>query len=126
MIFGFSTQKVKKFLLIHFMVAVIVFVYIFAVGCPMHRFFGIPCPGCGLSRAWISFFTFDFKQAFKYHPLFIPITTTVLYAIHRDVLPRKLPKTIEMVLFALIISATLGIYFYRLFSGDPVVEIDFK
>lgn len=124
--FRFSKQKVKKFFLIHLAVLLIGIVYIFAVGCPLHRIFGIPCPGCGMSRAWISFFMLDFKSAFKFHPLFIPITGILLYEIHREIVPKKLPKKVETVLLVLIVSAALILYFYRLFSGDPVVKIDFE
>lgn len=43
--------------------------------CLIRTIFGIPCPGCGLTRAWLSVFKLDLKSAFYYHPLFwtIPI-----------------------------------------------------
>ena len=39
--------------------------------CPFLYFFGVPCPGCGMTRALIKACTFDFKAAFYYHPLFL-------------------------------------------------------
>ncbi len=31
---------------------------------------GIPCPGCGMSRAWLSALEFRLGDAFGYHPMF--------------------------------------------------------
>ncbi len=31
---------------------------------------GIPCPGCGMSRAYLALCSGDFRQAFFWHPLF--------------------------------------------------------
>lgn len=41
-----------------------------AVKCPLYTGVGIPCPGCGLTRAWRLFFTGQISAAFKMHPLF--------------------------------------------------------
>ena len=57
-------------------VAVIVAVmYILGVQCFFKWLFKISCPGCGMTRAWISIFKFDFSAAFRYHPMFwsVPI-----------------------------------------------------
>ena len=39
-------------------------------GCPLRALFHIPCPGCGMTRAFVSAFQLDFHAAFLYHPLF--------------------------------------------------------
>jgi hypothetical protein len=41
-----------------------------AIGCPFRLLTGIPCPGCGMTRAFLSAFQLDFRSAFLYHPLF--------------------------------------------------------
>ncbi len=38
--------------------------------CFMESCVGIPCPGCGLTRAWVAVFHLQFRQAFFWHPLF--------------------------------------------------------
>jgi len=38
--------------------------------CPIYSFFGVPCPGCGMTRALRAALTLDFSKAFYYHPLF--------------------------------------------------------
>lgn len=39
-------------------------------GCPVKYFLGISCPGCGMTRAWLSLLRFDLSGAFACHPLF--------------------------------------------------------
>ncbi len=39
-------------------------------GCLLFNIFGIPCPSCGMTRAWLCFFFGEIKKAFYYHPLF--------------------------------------------------------
>lgn len=39
------------------------------VGCPLKRIFGIPCPGCGMTRACLSMLSFNFKEMLFFHPL---------------------------------------------------------
>lgn len=48
--------------------------------CPFELILGIPCPGCGMSRALFYAITLDFKKAFAMHPLFIlAIAVFLLY-----------------------------------------------
>jgi Protein of unknown function (DUF2752) len=49
---------------------------LFAIGahfdfplCPMASSFGIPCPGCGLTRATLALFHGDLRAALHFHPL---------------------------------------------------------
>lgn len=38
--------------------------------CLFYNYTGIPCPSCGMTRAFKSLLYFDFLKAFWYHPLF--------------------------------------------------------
>jgi len=38
--------------------------------CVFHGTLGLPCPGCGLTRAYTSLFQGNIADAFRYHPLF--------------------------------------------------------
>jgi hypothetical protein len=49
--------------------------------CPTAGMFGIPCPGCGLSRAMFAALRGDFADAFYYHPLFFVIGPVYLAAL---------------------------------------------
>lgn len=41
--------------------------------CIFYNYIGIPCPSCGITRAFASFINLDFRQAFWYHPLFFTV-----------------------------------------------------
>lgn len=41
--------------------------------CPIALLTGLPCPGCGLTRACIAALTLHWKEAFALHPLFLLI-----------------------------------------------------
>jgi len=42
--------------------------------CPTAFFLGIPCPGCGLTRATLALFHGDFRGALRLHPLVFVLT----------------------------------------------------
>lgn len=39
-------------------------------GCPILNVLGVPCPGCGMTRALLNALRLDFSAAFAYHPMF--------------------------------------------------------
>lgn len=41
--------------------------------CPFYNIFHIPCPGCGLSRAYDELIHLNFRQSIRYNILAIPI-----------------------------------------------------
>lgn len=50
--------------------------------CPIKRFLGIPCFGCGLTRGFMSVLKMDFKSAFEFNVLSVPLFSGIfLYAI---------------------------------------------
>lgn len=66
-----------------FFVLLYVLTIIFKVSlCPVKALFGISCFGCGMTRGFISILNFDFKTAYEYNVLSIPLFTgIVLYCI---------------------------------------------
>lgn len=52
----------------------------FNVGCFFLKNFCIRCPGCGLTRAFISIFNLDFISAFKYNVISIPLFVFIFIA----------------------------------------------
>ncbi|MBO5060069.1 MAG: DUF2752 domain-containing protein [Clostridia bacterium] len=38
--------------------------------CPIYGFVGVPCPTCGMTRAWRLFLELDIRAALRMHPLF--------------------------------------------------------
>lgn len=48
-------------------------------GCPVRRFFGASCPGCGMMRARLSLIKLDFRSALASHPLVFALVPAVFY-----------------------------------------------
>ena len=101
---------------------IIIGVYYLTIKCPIKFLFGISCPGCGMTRAWISLLRLDVKKAFYYHPLWVvPAVYILLYAIKL----KSNKKANNSVLFVIIILF-LCTYLCRLISGDMIVKIDLR
>lgn len=58
-------------------------------GCPIYNVFGVTCPGCGLTRAWLCFLRGDWRGALSYHLLFFPAPFFILLFAYRDALPKS-------------------------------------
>ena len=115
-------KKHKKTIMLYLTVLLFIAVFYLAYNCPFKYFFGICCPGCGMTRATIYFFKLDFARAFYYHPavFLFPIGIVVFF------LRKKIPKKILNILTALLVVILAIIYFYRLFTGSDIVFIDFQ
>ncbi len=113
-------QKIKP-LLPRLLGIVALLLFYAAVGCPFRYFFGVCCPGCGMTRATLSIFKLDFAGAFHYHPLIFIMPLCAIVFLIRKKLPQKLYNgliTVAVILFA-------GVYIYRLLTGNEYVYIDF-
>ena len=58
--------------------ALIVTMWILNIPCPIKYIAGIPCAGCGMSRALLSALRLDFASAFAYHPLWIIVLPALI------------------------------------------------
>ena len=56
--------------------------------CPLYLIFGIPCPGCGMTRAWISLFGGDIAKAFYFHPAFFAAAIVAVCVILCGIKPK--------------------------------------
>lgn len=96
--------------------------------CPFLITFGIPCAGCGLTRACICLLTFQFNRAMRLNPAAPLWIALILYfLIVRYILGRKV-RYIEQIL-GIVSFITLIIYLYRMFTmfpGDPPLVIHHK
>lgn len=71
-----SKKKLKeKLISCAWILGAIGVMYIFQIPCLFKWALGIECPGCGITRAYISLFRLDLKQAFMYNHAFwvVPI-----------------------------------------------------
>lgn len=53
----------------------------FNIPCVFLHFFGIYCPGCGMTRALLSVLRLDFLSALYYNPLVFALPYVILYII---------------------------------------------
>ena len=89
--------------------------------CPVRILLGLPCPGCGMTRAAFCLFTGHPAEAMQYHALVIPWVLYVLYRLcFRYVLMKK-PRFDKVLLTALCV-VTLIYYLYRMCVYYPSSE----
>ncbi len=67
------SKKTVFFLKLAFLVlcgGVLLAVYLLGVPCPILTYLGFPCPGCGMTRAYLSLLRLDLRGAFSYNSAF--------------------------------------------------------
>ena len=94
--------------------------------CYLKATLGIPCPGCGLTRSYISLFKGDFNGALHYHPLFIvpPLIFLIIALHHIPIIKIKIINKLynSKVFWISIIVLFLGVYIVRMILFFPRLE----
>lgn len=118
-------NKLKGFLIIGFCF----FIFFFLGGgnlCYLKSTIGVPCPGCGLTRAYLSLFNGNLKEAFYYHPLFfIPLLVIIVILLKFEPFIRfKIIEKIysSKIFWICIIIAFLILYIIRMILFFPHTE----
>ena len=76
--------------------------YLLDIGCVFRLMTGIPCPGCGMTRAWLAALRLDFAAAIAYHPLFWVVPIAFALAFVRDgAASNKLKRCIDIAIAVL-------------------------
>lgn len=83
--------------------------------CVFKLLFGLPCPGCGLTRANLLFFTGNFYEAFLMHPLFLLADAFLLYLIWFFLIKRKKATKPFWILCLSVIAVYLIVFAVRVF-----------
>ena len=96
------------------------FLQLLGITCPIKFVTGISCPGCGMTRAWISALVFhDLHKAFHYHPLFWIVIPALPFFLSRR-LSRSRLKGPAVYLAA---AAMIAVYLYRMFYGPGDIVV---
>ena len=95
--------------------------------CALRMLAGIPCPGCGLTRAFLLLSQGDIKTATEMHPFWIPIVfVLVLFIVGRYFIENKEKRRkifhIIKLLAILIVIGMFALYVYRMINYYPDVE----
>lgn len=107
-------KKIVTVILLHLAVLAGFCIFALVYSCPFKLLFHIPCPGCGISRAYASLLSLDIQKAFSYHPLFFTVAPAILYAAHRNILKIRLSNKAEEFLLMLLSVAFIIVYLIRL------------
>lgn len=74
----------KKYICLGFLIGMVIFLYfVTGMGCPILYTTGVPCLGCGMSRACLRLLQFDFAGAFHYHPLCFALPFIAIFLLLR-------------------------------------------
>lgn len=77
--------------------------------CPIKKLTGLYCPGCGITRMFLSILQLDFYQAFRYNPLvFISLPFFIFFYLQglftkKEPLYNKIPTQIWVVIIVIFI-----------------------
>ena len=88
--------------------------------CPFKAVTGIPCPGCGMTRAVLSACKGDFRGAFYYHPLWIVAVPLVLVEVLNAMGGIKIPAKVNNMILIIAGILLLAVYIIRLATNTLV------
>jgi hypothetical protein len=108
--------------------------------CPMAGVLGVPCPGCGLTRATLALLHGDLRGALRLHPLVFVLTPLFVWSVSAAALgyvrgpgahskPRLwFSSRAATLLASALLVATLGVWGARFFGclGGPVPVVTFR
>jgi len=123
-------ENIKKKIIRNLLVALVAIggyaglAYILDIGCTFKRFLGIPCPGCGMTRAFLAFFKGDIAQAFFFHPLFplVPLLILVVSIRGGKITQSHKVDAAIYILVGVAFIATYAIRMYCLFPSVPPMD----
>lgn len=83
--------------------------------CKLKEIIGLPCPGCGITRALLCLLQLDFVGAFNYNPMvYCYMVSLFIYFI---VVVRKSKRLTNWLLWINVVLAII-IWLFRLVSGN--------
>ena len=119
-------ELVKKHIINSIVAFLIIGIISTCYKCPSKYVFGIPCPGCGMTRALIALCTLDIEQAMYYHPLCVMVVVIgLILALDYWKVINVSKKIRTGILFTGGI-VMIAVFIWRIHNGSPIVAIDFE
>ena len=84
--------------------------------CPFKALTGIPCPGCGMTRAMLSLTKGDFRGAFGYNPFSFFLLFMVVFSAMPGKQAEKLPSIAPIVMNCFFIAILIAVVTYWFFA----------
>lgn len=81
--------------------------------CPFNDLTGIPCPGCGMTRAFLALAEFDFVPALRFNPFSLPLFAFFVFSAFNVRLP--IPQRVNNYLPIVILFIILIWWFWTRF-----------
>ena len=117
-------NRIKKDIVDNYKALIIIVLYFvithFAFGyvCPFRLLTGIPCPGCGLTRAGINLICLNINKVLFYNPMMIPIAAFIVYCIiFRYIIGKRIPYINGITI--ILCLALFVLYLYRMYTMFP-------
>lgn len=108
-----TQKKYKVYTIISQVLSVVLLIILYLIfGCPIKLLTGVPCAGCGMTRALFASLKGDFNRAFYYHPLFWCVPLGFIIIVFRKKISKKMMSIIEGAAIVLFLS----VYVYRLLN----------
>lgn len=97
----------------------------FGYFCPSQVIFGLPCPACGMSRAFMALLAFDIRKSFYYHPMvFFVVPLLAVYFYYKIKKPEKVKKLFYPALIIILLSFVL--FAVRLLNAPGQEPLEFN
>ena len=123
-----NKNRIKNLLLLFVIASSLFVLIIISPDCLFRQWFHIPCPSCGMTRAFYAILTGDLISAFFYNILAIPLLFLFLFVVTwiiRDILFNQdtfmkgifplLGRYYLFILTALVTSFLINLYHYSIF-----------
>lgn len=114
-------KRNKNSLLVFIILVILIYgiLQVFGITCPIKFITGVSCPGCGMTRAYLSLLRLDFKSAYYYHPLFVLPALGLIIYIFRDKFSKKFLRGLE-IFFVLVF---LIVYVFRMMDPNDTIVV---
>ena len=118
-----NTKHILFFIL--FILLLLLFLLLAGYQCPLRFFLGIPCPFCGMTRAFLCVLEGDLAKSFYFHPLWpIVLGIFIIFPLWKFRFLHLSDKWIDHGAFVIGILFLLC-FIIRHMTQSPIVQIDF-